>query len=276
MMRAAARNMTAEMRAADHAAYVAAVRAQVAHATPATLDLTSKLLTGAEVAQILGAVEAPEAVTTLVLAHNPIGAGGAKAVGEFLAKSPSLTALDLRCTRIGNEGLKSILEGLSTNISLTSLDLRRNEFGDESAQGIAAFLRGSVTIAAIDLRHNRISENGVGTITEVVSSCGATADIWVSDSQAALSAALEQNRNRPMVLTLHWQPPVAGALRLVCLTMAGRELASVDAHTSDTLGALRQKVAQQVSVNASNVVLILPDATILEDASGSLKKLLAL
>lgn len=232
---------------------MAAVRAQVSHAPPATLDLSSKVLTGAEIAEILGAVGTPEAVTTLVLAHNPIGVEGAKAVGEFLARSPSLMALDLRCTQIGDEGLQSILEGLSANISLKSLDLRRNQLGNQSAQGLATFLEGSATIAAIDLRHN-----------------GITSD------HGALSVALQQIRNRRMVLTLGWQPPVAGVLRLVCTTMAGRELASVEAHVSDQLSVLRQKIAQQVSVSVSNVVLVLPDATILEDVPGTLKELLAL
>jgi len=261
--------------APDHASFVRTTVRTVGLLSIDCLDLTSKQLTGTDIRLILHAVKTPGSVTSLLLGNNSLlGAEGAAAVGEFLAESPSLTSLDLRGTLIGDEGLAHILKGLDSNISLTNLDLRRNKFNGASAVQIRDFIRENATISKIDLRHNAIGEPGADAIVDAVKAGHATADIFMEatkDQVQRLEAALEKNRNRPMVLTLRWSPPIGGALRFVCSTMGGRELAGIEAHVSDKLGDFRARVAKTVGVNATNVVLILPDARMLEDASGTLK-----
>jgi hypothetical protein len=257
---------------------VAKVRSQ----SVTTVDMTSKLLSAADLTEVLSAISSPMILKDLKLGNNhELGSQGAFVVGQFLAQSTSLTMLDMRSTRIGDVGLGHILAGLVENISLTKLDLRRNGFDDKSAEKVAEFISSHSFISELDLRHNNISWKGVQKITQAVkSNVLATAEIYL-DANAAnleLQKALDENRKRKMLLSLSWAPPVGGSLRCICSTMAGRELAAVNVNISDNCAALKAKIAVQVSISPANLQLVLPSAQILADDSGvaTLQSLLGL
>ncbi|XP_021175410.2 dynein regulatory complex subunit 5 [Fundulus heteroclitus] len=92
----------------------------------------------------------------LDLSHNVIGDGGAKAVGELLARS-KLETLDLCNNKISDPGAKAIARALSNNVTLSSLNLRLNQVGDGGGQAIAEALENNTTLSHLHLGGNDVS-----------------------------------------------------------------------------------------------------------------------
>jgi len=222
-------------------------------------------------------------IALINLAHNQIHAKGTAAVARFLACSGKVKKLDMRSNHIGNEGLAHLVDALEADTALTDLDLRRNELDDRCVDHLASLLESNQAIVNLDLRNNKLTAAGIDRVTAAVASSGCQTEInveWLGDEacRERLAAALAKNRETLMVLTLMWDPPIAGKLLMRCCSIGGSEVASEQVLLSDTLASLNSALAKSLRISPQRLRLILPNAQILEDETGTatLQQLLSL
>lgn len=71
-------------------------------------------------------MEKNQTLTTINLAHNSIGADGARALATVLEKNKTLTTIGLGSNRIRADGAQALAAALEKNHTLTTLDLESN------------------------------------------------------------------------------------------------------------------------------------------------------
>ncbi|KAL0478761.1 hypothetical protein AKO1_008331, partial [Acrasis kona] len=113
-------------------------------------------------------------LSTLSMKYCKIGEEGGVAVGTLIvAKSPSLTDLDLQGNSIGNRGLLAIAEGLRNSPKLSKLNLSSTSTGgvvelqtiDKLCEGI---MENKNTLTDLNLHLNSISDEGAKSLLDLV------------------------------------------------------------------------------------------------------------
>jgi Ran GTPase-activating protein (RanGAP) involved in mRNA processing and transport len=110
----------------------------------------------------------------LSLKYCGIGEEGGVAIGSLiLAKSPSLTELDLQGNPLGNRGISALGEGLKNSQKLTKLNISATSTGGIVDSGaIEKFCEGVTenkdTLTDINLHLNAISDVGAQKLLELV------------------------------------------------------------------------------------------------------------
>ena len=88
-----------------------------------SLSFSTLAWTAAEATALSAALPHFTALTSLDVAHNPIGPEGAVALATALEELPRLRTLDLSETGMGAVGVEAIARALETTPSLTELNL---------------------------------------------------------------------------------------------------------------------------------------------------------
>jgi len=247
----------------------------VVRAGSCNLSAGSKLLQDSHIEGLANTL-AGIALTSLDFSNNRLSAVGARHAAALLDSHPDITSLDLRGNHIGDEGARNLAESLKGNSTLTSLDLRRNGITDEGALHLAGLLQENTTLTSLDLRHNRdIRGRGVMCVEKALRHSGGTPDINVLDcgdvhSRQRLADAIETNRNKVMVLTLHCSQVEAGGLNVAFTNLAGTEVATLRAMLGDTVSSLTAQVAKELSFPARCLRMVLPNGTLLEEPTHAL------
>jgi Ran GTPase-activating protein (RanGAP) involved in mRNA processing and transport len=82
----------------------------------------------------------------------------------LLARSASLTVLDLDGNSPGAEGARTLAGGLEGNTTLATLNLRSNGLGDVGAAALARVLPSVTELTALYLHSNQIGDVGVAAL----------------------------------------------------------------------------------------------------------------
>lgn len=140
-----------------------------------TLDLRHNHLGAAAAEAIANGVAANDSLCTLLLAGNPLGNACGPAFGAALRRTATLTHLDLANTEMGVAALVPLCRALEANRSLAALHLGRPLLRgpDDVASVIdhlAAALRTNTTLEELDLRHFGLTDGNLQAL--VVALCG--------------------------------------------------------------------------------------------------------
>jgi GTPase SAR1 family protein len=103
------------------------------------------------------------ALSSLCLWDNAIGARGAGVIAETFSALPALSSLDLRGNNIGDDGARAIADKLS---ALSSLDLSFNNIGDDGVRAIADRFS---ALSSLNLSSNNIGDDGARAIADKLS-----------------------------------------------------------------------------------------------------------
>ncbi|KAF6721363.1 T-complex-associated testis-expressed protein 1 [Oryzias melastigma] len=106
-------------------------------------------------------------LTELDFSHNRIGDGGARAIGQLLARS-KLQTLNLSNNLISCQGAKSIALALSKICTLESLNLLLNMIKDDGGQAIAKALLNNTTLRNLNLGGNDLTSVTAEAVSEML------------------------------------------------------------------------------------------------------------
>lgn len=223
-------------------------------------------------------------IASLNFGINAIGESGSQAIASILLTNTVLTELDLRSNQIGDVGVGHIAQALKSNTSLIKLDLRRNSMTDAGAVTIASLLETCPRVEKIDLQNNKLTERGVQSMTHAIQASGCMTELdarhnFLSEYgtkeapdmakyRDELLHALNNNRNRPIVLTMRWSPVVGNdrLLNIVVSSMGGQDMAEHTVSIDTTLLDLRDTLKRRIGTSVQRPLkLVSPDGQLLED-----------
>ncbi|CAF1399091.1 unnamed protein product, partial [Rotaria magnacalcarata] len=111
------------------------------------LSLVEKCINDQDVELLkLVIIEVCQALKTLDLRNNQIGARGTQLLAEMLKDTRILTVLNLANNHIGDSGAKWLAAVLDQNTTLTTLVLQNNKIGDTGIESLA-----------LALEHNKVT-----------------------------------------------------------------------------------------------------------------------
>ncbi|KAL4462523.1 hypothetical protein ABPG74_000353 [Tetrahymena malaccensis] len=114
---------------------------------------------------------------TLDLQYNKIGSEGAKALGQEIAKCPTLSTLtlDLYSNNIGSEGAKALGQEIAKcpTLSTLTLDLYSNNIGSEGAKALGQEIAKCPTLSTLTLylSSNNIGSEGAKALGQEIAKC---------------------------------------------------------------------------------------------------------
>ena len=134
---------------------------------------------------------------SLALSFNPLGDGGARALGLALDRCPELHTLQLCGCEIGEEGGEVLASRLHAARSLTHLDLGSNALADGGARALASALPHS-RVAELLLSSNRVGDGGACALAlslirrknSQLRTLGLSNNVISDDGAAALAEAI--------------------------------------------------------------------------------------
>ena len=133
-----------------------------------SLDLDSRLTSGAGVVLIAEALRINSTLTELHLCDNGIGDQGVTALAEALKVNSTLTELHLHHNNIGDQGATGLADALKVNSTLTVLHLDDNDIGDQGATALAEALKVNSTLTRLHLYDSGIGDQGATALAEAL------------------------------------------------------------------------------------------------------------
>lgn len=127
-----------------------------------------------QLASLIGTAGADASLRYVSLAHNTLGAGGAAALAQALARATAapLRALHLSKAAVGGVGAAALAASLASGggASLEMLTIDQNDLGDAGAEAIARALVDSTggRLASLDLSGNGIGPDGVAALARAL------------------------------------------------------------------------------------------------------------
>ena len=109
-----------------------------------------------------------DSFTELDLSQKYIGVEGAMVVAGLLPAMPSVTSLSLACNKLGDGGAEALSTGLKENKSLKTLDLSGDPFdsagriGPRGATALASAIAGIASLTRLDVSRNYLDRRGNG------------------------------------------------------------------------------------------------------------------
>jgi Ran GTPase-activating protein (RanGAP) involved in mRNA processing and transport len=154
------------------------------------LYLGSNGITPTGVATICDYLEASNGGRSLLglcLSCNRLGDDGVQLLSAALTSNAALERLNLASNRIGSAGMQALAEALQKHPRLQVLDLGYmkatleigelgNWIGDEGAPHVAKLIERSKSLLALSVAHNQITQRGMQTIVEAITSAAADGD----------------------------------------------------------------------------------------------------
>ena len=150
-----------------------------------SLDLDSRLTSGAGVVLLAEAVKMNPTLTGLHLDHSGIGDQGITGLAEALKVNFTLTVLHLDDNDIGDRGAIALAEALKVNSTLTELHLYDNGIGDQGATALAEALKVNSTLTELQLHHNNIGDQGATGFAEALKVNSILAVLYLSGNGIA-------------------------------------------------------------------------------------------
>lgn len=114
------------------------------------------------------AAEPSPSLKALFLGANALGADGAVAIAEGLAKNTNLIELDVGTNVIRDRGAAAFATLLEANTPLQIIELGDNEFGNPGAKQIAASLGSNSNLRVLNLDDNKIADDGCVAIANAL------------------------------------------------------------------------------------------------------------
>ncbi|NXE20826.1 DRC5 protein, partial [Ardeotis kori] len=135
------------------------VRNLLDHPCLAELNLSHNLIRD-KGAQAVGKLISRSRLETLDLCNNQIHHLGAQALARALAKSSTLTSLNLRLNCVEDKGGEAIAHALLTNTTLKSIHLGSNNLSEATATLFSQVLAKNTTLMSINFSCNHLGLDG--------------------------------------------------------------------------------------------------------------------
>lgn len=139
-------------------------------------------------------------VHTFNVGKNPIGDGGATALGSALKSNSAIRTLELYDCQIGNTGASGLANGLKQNSYVSKLDLDNNSIAKSGGSELGSMLRRNSSITSFEISNNNLGEKGGSELCTGLASNSSVKTFVISknniqdDGAIALGGAIASNR----------------------------------------------------------------------------------
>ncbi|XP_064196865.1 dynein regulatory complex subunit 5 isoform X1 [Anguilla rostrata] len=184
------------------------VRSLLDHPALQELDLSHNLI-GDRGAKAVGKLLGRCRLQRLTLCDNRIRGPGGQALAHALAKTSTLTALNLRLNFLGDEGGQAVAHALLKNRSLVTVHLGANQMTEPTAMVLSQVLAQNSVLRDINLSCNRLGVDGGKALEEGMShNCSVLeCDVRLTDmgqeSEFSINQILQNNRNKARTKPLY-------------------------------------------------------------------------
>ncbi|KAJ1450067.1 hypothetical protein M885DRAFT_622006 [Pelagophyceae sp. CCMP2097] len=202
--------------------------------------LSNRTFGAAEAVRLAAALKSPASrVAELRCSGHDVGETGARALGEAVGLSQTLTAVDLGHSSMGDAQIASFIEGACKSTKLLSLELDLKDIGDAGASALANGLKANSSVETVVL-----SRNVFGSAEALAGLLDANKTIKYLDvsENAEVQSGLDQLLRGGALVELRCsgnaksafdarlaQPFLAAATRLQSLDVSGMGLDDADA-----------------------------------------------